>query len=285
MKTRLVAGAAAVLVGAAVLLVPGTSQAGNVGYTPTCWNGDPSTLITAAGHTPVAVATPNAASLASLDALILASCGQMSANADINAAVNNGMRLIVEDWGPNAGTAAALPGTPAVTIVSQSGNNIELPAGSPIVSGPGGTLTSTSLDNHNSSYHGYANSPLPGGAVALLTTSDPAQVTAFAYGHGAGQVVYASMPVDASYPGADFGRTGGAGMRTFMTNAIALVMAGIGPSTTCASEGYTGTKLTWCKNICEMGYTGATLNMWIRRWVDRYHDLPYCAAEPQPALQ
>ncbi|MEF9979627.1 MAG: hypothetical protein RR834_14175, partial [Thermomonas sp.] len=25
-------------------------------------------------------------------------------------------------------------------------------------------------------------------------------------------------------------------------------------ATTCASEGYTGTKLTWCKNICEMGY-------------------------------
>ena len=57
------------------------------------------------------------------------------------------------------------------------------------------------------------------------------------------------------------------------------------PPVTCASEGYTGTKLTWCKNICEMGYTGATLNMWIRRWVDRYHDLPYCAAEPQPTLQ
>ena len=60
---------------------------------------------------------------------------------------------------------------------------------------------------------------------------------------------------------------------------------GITLPTTCASEGYTGTKLTWCKNICEMGYTGATLNMWIRRWVDRYHDLPYCAAEPQPTLQ
>ncbi len=54
------------------------------------------------------------------------------------------------------------------------------------------------------------------------------------------------------------------------------------PVTTCASEGYTGTKLTWCKNICEMGYTGATLDMWIRRWVDRYHNLPYCAIEEEP---
>ena len=52
-----------------------------------------------------------------------------------------------------------------------------------------------------------------------------------------------------------------------------------GPSTTCASEGHTGTKLTWCQNICEKGYTGATLDMWIHRWVNRYRDLPYCAQE------
>jgi len=55
-----------------------------------------------------------------------------------------------------------------------------------------------------------------------------------------------------------------------------------GPTTTCASEGYTGTKLEWCKNICERGYTGGTLAMWIRRWTDRYRNLPYCAIEPQP---
>ena len=60
-------------------------------------------------------------------------------------------------------------------------------------------------------------------------------------------------------------------------------------ATTCASEGYTGTKLTWCQNICEKGYTGATLDMWIHRWINRYRDLPYCAQEggepelpPQP---
>jgi hypothetical protein len=55
-----------------------------------------------------------------------------------------------------------------------------------------------------------------------------------------------------------------------------------GPTTTCASEGYTYTKLLWCQNICEKGYTGSTLAMWIRRWVDRYRTLPYCAIEPQP---
>jgi len=60
-------------------------------------------------------------------------------------------------------------------------------------------------------------------------------------------------------------------------------------STTCASEGYTGTKLTWCKNICENGLTGATLDTWIHRWINRYRDLPYCAVEgggqpPAPTL-
>ena len=34
-----------------------------------------------------------------------------------------------------------------------------------------------------------------------------------------------------------------------------------GVATTCASEGYTGTKLLWCQNICEKGYTGATLDI------------------------
>ncbi|HSD17076.1 MAG TPA: hypothetical protein VLC71_07460 [Thermomonas sp.] len=51
------------------------------------------------------------------------------------------------------------------------------------------------------------------------------------------------------------------------------------PATTCASEGYTGTKLTWCQNICEKGYTGAALDTWIHRWINRYRDLPYCAVE------
>lgn len=51
------------------------------------------------------------------------------------------------------------------------------------------------------------------------------------------------------------------------------------PAPTCAEAGYTYTKLEWCKNICERGYTGAQLDMWIRRWVDRYRDLPACALE------
>jgi subtilisin-like proprotein convertase family protein len=63
-----------------------------------------------------------------------------------------------------------------------------------------------------------------------------------------------------------------------IANGWSLTISGINDQT-CASEGYTGTKLTWCQNICEKGYTGATLDMWIHRWVNRYRDLPYCARE------
>ena len=65
-------------------------------------------------------------------------------------------------------------------------------------------------------------------------------------------------------------------------NGTVYYHLGITPVVTCASEGYTGTKLTWCQNICEKGYTGATLDMWIHRWVNRYRDLPYCARQETP---
>ena len=60
---------------------------------------------------------------------------------------------------------------------------------------------------------------------------------------------------------------------------ITIGSATPGGSTTCASEGYTATKLEWCKNICERGLTGATLDIWIHRWITRYRALSYCAVE------
>ncbi|HSD15694.1 MAG TPA: putative Ig domain-containing protein [Thermomonas sp.] len=47
-------------------------------------------------------------------------------------------------------------------------------------------------------------------------------------------------------------------------------------TTTCSNDGYKGTQLTWCQNICENGLTGAALNIWVHRWINRYRDLPYC---------
>ena len=64
----------------------------------------------------------------------------------------------------------------------------------------------------------------------------------------------------------------------------AYVLAIDGPATPtsmCASEGYTGTQLTWCRNICESGLSGRQLDTWIHRWINRYRDLPYCLVSPQ----
>ena len=56
-------------------------------------------------------------------------------------------------------------------------------------------------------------------------------------------------------------------------------------TTTCVNDGYKNTQLTWCQNICEKGLTGSDLQNWIHRWVNKYRDLPYCLANPQPAPQ
>lgn len=72
----------------------------------------------------------------------------------------------------------------------------------------------------------------------------------------------------ADQAGADVGQVSGGWTVSFTANV------------TCASEGYTYTKLSWCQNICEKGYEGATLDMWIHRWTERYRRLPYCAVAP-----
>lgn len=66
---------------------------------------------------------------------------------------------------------------------------------------------------------------------------------------------------------------------------VASVVLDYTVTTTCANDGYTGTKLQWCQNICEKGYTGSVLESWIHRWTNRYRDLPYCLVNPQPSLR
>ena len=65
-----------------------------------------------------------------------------------------------------------------------------------------------------------------------------------------------------------------------IANGWSLTISGINDQT-CASEGYTGTQLTWCRNICESGLSGRQLDTWIHRWINRYRDLPYCLVSPQ----
>ena len=282
MNKSLAATLLAVVGSAAALLMPGTSQAGNVGYYTGCYESGAAKapLITQAGHTPVAVAALNSASLSSLATLVIENCngGTLSSqvNADVTAAVAGGMTLVVYDWSGNGATAAALPGAPAANITSSPGVNIDLAAGTPIATGPGGTLTNASLDNGDWSYHGYATT-LPGGAVALITTTNASQLVGFSYAYGAGRVIWSGIPFDC-YLG-ECNESTASGIKAYFVNVLAW--GGGTAVTTCASEGYTGTKLSWCKNICESDLPQATLDIWIHRWVNRYRDLPYCAVEEE----
>ncbi|MEF9982861.1 MAG: hypothetical protein RR762_15820 [Glutamicibacter sp.] len=76
---------------------------------------------------------------------------------------------------------------------------------------------------------------------------------------------------------------------TFLTDAgyttVTFLAEPATTEATCASEGYKGTQLTWCKNICESNLSQASRDTWIHRWINRYRDLPYCAADGAPSAK
>ena len=295
MNIKLSAIGLALFAGVGALALPAVGHAGNVGYTAPCLGGNVTSAITNAGHTPVAVGSANAASLASLDALIVESCFGYAHNADIDAAVADGMLLIVNDWVPNGTTAGKLPGSPAITFTYTLGTSIELASGSPIATGIGGTLTNSSLDSpytfipYIPSRDGYTASGLSADMTSLLTTSNSTRSVALAYPYGNGFVAYSAIPMDTFLPNglldaAHLCTPGNlcGGMQTYLTN---LLDWSIKQLVSCEKEGYKGAQLTWCKNICENGLTGQVLDTWIHRWINRYRDLPYCAVEGQPGEQ
>ena len=289
MNMRLGARSLALCAAFAALAMPAIGQAGTVGYHASNCIVAPGSKVAAinnAGHTAVAVSSISAATLAALDGLIIDTCFGYSSNADIDAAVANGMVLIVNDSLPLSATAGRLPGAPAITFTFSLGVNLNLAAGTPIATGPGGTLTNSSLDTSLlPTYDGYTATSLPAWITPLLTTSNAGRRVALAYKYGNGLVAYNAMPLGNFLSGGLYHTTNAcsltnacAGMQIYLTN---LLDWSIKQVVTCESEGYTGTKLSWCQNICEKGYTGATLDIWIHRWINRYRDLPYCAVEEE----
>ena len=118
-------------------------------------------------------------------------------------------------------------------------------------------------------YNVTTNSGVSSGDVAVTTTSSGSPTigsNGFAFYSTAGEAI-STLTITANTPSG------------FVVGELGISTGPVAPPVTCASEGYTGTKLTWCRNICEMGYTGATLDIWIHRWINRYRDLPYCAKE------
>lgn len=291
------------LLGASLLAVPTQAHAGLVGVHKmegSCPGviGNVAGAVTAAGHTPVVVNTLDAVSLAPLDALVISTyCTSYTGSAAVDTAVANGMALMLDTPTPVAGSV--LPGDPALDVSGSRhcDRNLSLVAGAPIISGPGGTLTDDSLDVGGPGGPGgycsitgtYSVASLPFPSLPFVVpTAAPQQAGAFGYLAWGSKVAVSISQWPAALPGGYIGSGQGIGdtylrdgAHTYYANTVAWLLAGTAPpATTCATEGYTGTKLLWCQNVCEKGYTGATLQTWIHRWIRQFRDLPYCAAEP-----
>ena len=294
MDTKICVVSLSLLAGACALAMPNISHAGNVGHYklngPGCQGlpiGNPSDAISAAGHTPIALSTLDANSLAPLDGLVVSTiCSPSFSNSAVDSAVANGLVVFfdVELSSYDLGLIPAnLPGTPAlgVSYMCEVYGGTDLAPGSPITTGPAGVLTNTSLD----SSAGYCSAmgtftSMPVGSVPLLINQVTNGPSALSYTYGNGRVAISlsqnmySLPgglVPGYFPGTDI----------LYSNVVAWLMGYSVPSTTCTSEGYRGTQLTWCQNICENGLTGQVLDTWIHRWIKRYRDLPYCALEQE----
>ena len=292
MNSKIFALGLSLLAGACTLIVPAISHAGNVGYYQlngggSCSGlsiGSPAAAIVAAGHTPVPIATLDAASLAPLGGLVVSSlCTPNFSNQAVRDAVANGLVVFFDVELRDFNLAlipANLPGTPALTVEyrCEVSGGTDLAPGSPIATGPAGVLTNTSLDSTGSYCSAMGTfTSTPAGSIPLLINQVSNGPSALSYSHGNGRVAISLSQNMYSLPGG-FEPGYFPGTDLLYSNVVAWLMGYSVPSTTCASEGYKGAQLTWCKNICENGLTGQVLDSWIHRWINRYRQLPYCGA-------
>lgn len=182
----------------------------NVGYYEMC-DGQGATRqvtpITTAGHTAVNLTDLTTADLAGVDVIFVNNCDNflygaeyLSRLADIEAAVAAGKVLMIHDRYVTDGELI-LPGGESFDVVREEfvgQQEIEVADGSTVMTnGPGGTIGATTLDGGCLSSHGFTVAgTLPGDARVILTRNDPGQVVTFAYGFGAGAVIYSSIPLD-----------------------------------------------------------------------------------------
>ena len=162
--------------------------------------------ITTAGKTAMSLADVAAANLQGIDVLFvqnpdngLYGAEYLSRLTDIRNAVSKGMVLIIHDRYVD-GAESILPGGSNFTVVRDfaDGANINIRDNSTkVTSGPGGTLSDTSLDGGSSSSHGYtAASSLPQNAQLVLTRGNSSEIVTFSYTFGLGKVIYSSIPLD-----------------------------------------------------------------------------------------
>ena len=167
-------------------------------------------LIQGRGDTATKLSDLSAKSLAGLDVLWVLNGSQktepaeLSGNASsIASFVSGGGTFAYHDQDP-AGAAAVVPGAAAISFTQAMTHDINVRlAGTLLTGGPGGTVGNKTLDGGNAQAQGYAAvNTLPPGALAPLSSTDPAQVVAFSYALGAGHVYYSAIPLNffLSYP-------------------------------------------------------------------------------------
>lgn len=277
MNARISTALAAAAVGLAALATPGNTRAANVGYYEMCTGTGGvghAGAITAAGHTPVNVAVPDAATLNTLDGLFVTNCSNDGYGSEYlanlgaidNAVQTQGLVLVVHDRYVS-GASTILSGVIGVRDFV-NGGNIDLPAGSPLLSGPGGTLDNGSLDGRGSSNHGYVvAATLPAGGAVLANNGVIDQAVTLVYPRGTGKVVYSTIPLDlwVQYE-AEF-------RDIYTPNLLAWVVPNF---ISCADEGFTGSKLTLCRQVCEIDQTPTRLTSLIKLYMTAYRSEPPC---------
>ena len=193
-----------------VLLAVSVSQqawAGSFAYLAGAGDADPSAQISAAGFTPVALGNLTAGDLAGVSVLWVTNGSNdapPTAVTDNIAALNDwvvgGGVLSYHDRYVSDGNfdmASVLPGATGVHFVRDFNNDrdIDILNGSTIVTAG---LDNTSLDDGNSSSHGYVEAAtMPGGAVGILNRGGALnEIVDFYYQHGNGWVYYSTIPLD-----------------------------------------------------------------------------------------
>ncbi len=162
-------------------------------------------------------------------------------------------------------------------------DQIDIPVGSPVLSGPGGTLDNSSLDGGTSSSHGYVDTTtLPAGGQVITHRPVATQGVTISYPYGAGTVIYSTIPLDYYLDGSGPAFTQQNMVQVYTPNLIAAFAGDTFAG--CAGEGFKGDKLKLCQVICESPLTGKPITPLIRLWMNVYASAPPCATATMPAL-
>lgn len=182
----------------------------------------------AGGHSSSVLADLTAGSLTGLNVLWVLNGSnsnhtpELAGNAAVSSFVSGGGVLLYHDRFVT-GANGVLPGGGSIAFTRSTLSTIDVQTVvNPLITGPGGTISDTTLDGGNSSNHGFASlGSLPAGAVAYLNNGTAGNIVDFSYDFGTGSVYYSSIPLDFYLSG---GGNNGASFRNIYTpNVIAQV--------------------------------------------------------------